>query len=70
LVEWSGKGWVIYSAAILIRLGLMVFGEIQDTYMAVKYTDIDYRVFSEAGTFVTQGQSPYLRSTYRYTPLL
>jgi len=60
----------IYVFAILVRGALLGIGAWQDANMPVKYTDIDYEVYSDASRFLVHGQSPYLRSTYRYTPLL
>ncbi|KAL4930393.1 glycosylphosphatidylinositol-alpha 1,4 mannosyltransferase I [Aspergillus undulatus] len=61
---------LIYGAAIGLRLIMLCYGAWQDANSAVKYTDIDYMVFTDAARYVSAGESPYARDTYRYTPLL
>ena len=46
-------------AAMAIRMCLVLYGEHQDSTMAVKYTDVDYRVFTDAARHVWHDESPY-----------
>ncbi|KAJ0810451.1 putative GPI mannosyltransferase 1 [Helianthus annuus] len=62
------RSLIIFSA--FLRVLLIVYGEWQDTHMEVRYTDVDYLVFSDAAALVVVGKSPYKRSTYRYSPLI
>ena len=57
-------------AGALLRVSLLLYGEWQDANFEVKYTDIDYLVYSDASSYILKGFSPYKRHTYRYTPLL
>jgi phosphatidylinositol glycan class M len=60
----------VFTASIILRAVFLLYGLWQDANSPVKYTDIDYFVFTDAARSISRGQSPYARDTYRYTPLL
>lgn len=64
----SARSILVLSA--LLRAILIAYGEWQDKHLEVRYTDVDYLVFSDAAELMASGKSPYGRTTYRYSPLL
>lgn len=56
--------------ATVIRLLLVTYGVFHDKYSEVPYTDIDYKVFTDAARHIVNGDSPYMRHTFRYSPLI
>ncbi|KAK7732501.1 GPI mannosyltransferase 1 [Cytospora paraplurivora] len=62
----------LYTISVLLRIFLLLYGLWQDANSPLKYTDIDYLVFTDAARFLSHHHpdGPYARETYRYTPLL
>lgn len=55
---------------LIIRLALIFYGEFHDQKFQVPFTDVDYKVFTDAARNVLMGASPYSRHTYRYSPIV
>ena len=44
----------LFFLSAMVRVLLVGYGYLQDATMAVKYTDIDYRVFTDAAKYVLE----------------
>ncbi|KAE8449507.1 GPI mannosyltransferase 1 [Mollisiaceae sp. DMI_Dod_QoI] len=68
--KFFSSPFLVFSSTIALRVVLFFYGLWQDANSPLKYTDIDYNVFTDAACFTAHSHSPYDRETYRYTPLL
>ncbi|XP_058798130.1 GPI mannosyltransferase 1 [Phymastichus coffea] len=62
--------WMHCVIAFGIRLVFITYANYHDKYFKVPYTDVDYKVYTDAARYIIKKGSPYDRHTYRYTPLL
>lgn len=65
----SSEIFVHIVCSCFIRVGLILYGFIHDQIFQVKYTDVDYRVFTDGAVYMIEGRSPFLREGYRYSPV-
>lgn len=56
--------------SLVLRFILIGYGIYHDQNSSVKYTDVDYKVFTDASRHILNNGSPYNRHTYRYSPIL
>lgn len=47
----------VFLISAIVRVGLILYSEWHDAHSVVKYTDVDYRVFSDAARFVLSPSS-------------
>ena len=60
----------LFLAAVCVRVAILLVGRLADALWEVRYTDVDYEVFTDGARFLASGGSPYDRATYRYPPVL
>lgn len=57
--------------AFATRVVLLIYGIVHDLFVNhIKYTDIDYHVFTNGSKALLEGSSPYKDVEYRYPPLV
>lgn len=62
---------IYFFISFLFRLFLICIGEVIDSLqLELKYTDIDYRIYSDGTRNIFEGISPFERPTFRYPPIL
>lgn len=63
--KYTPPFWSTLVASAILRVGLISYSEWHDAHSTVKYTDVDYRVFSDAARFLLQPNGTQLDNIAR-----
>jgi phosphatidylinositol glycan class M len=50
--------------AVVLRIALILYSDWHDAHSVVKYTDVDYRVFSDAARFLVRPEDKIARGPF------
>ena len=66
--RWHPSFSAILAASVLVRVVLILYSEWHDAQpgVVVKYTDVDYRVFTDAARYIVRGGSEMESSSLAY----
>ncbi|EDV98502.1 GH23154 [Drosophila grimshawi] len=68
LSHLSFRNHLLISA--VLRLVLILYAQLHDARSLVPFTDIDYKVVTDGARLALNGDTPFARHTYRYSPFL
>lgn len=54
----------------IFRVILICYAQIHDAKSTVPYTDVDYKVVTDGARLIVDGETPFARHTYRYSPIM
>ena len=60
----------VFGLAVVARAAILAIGQVADKLWEVRYTDVDYDVFTDGARELGAGKAPYGRATFRYPPIL
>ena len=56
LLQYAPSFRTILVVSVVLRVALILYSEWHDEHALVKYTDVDYRVFSDAARYLLSGE--------------
>lgn len=70
-LAWTQTPERLLGYGLLVRTALLIYAIAHDHYVDhIKFTDIDYKVFTNGSKALLEGDSPYRDTEFRYPPIV